>query len=281
MYPVCYCYPMFLSLLNILTIHLVFLKHWDKNAPTLREFLEQIRKQSSKEARIPSIEESNTRVNRLHYILKHTLGCSDTFDFRKEELAIIQNREFHDIKDEEVVDNFLYEVEKGSIFEYFQCADVAVVIGNSLFCHGAVDRNTMRYIPQSSTKFENPSLKPDPAQTVDSVHSWVDSLNNYLREGLKDYQQRPLWNQQRNSRGGESLMALQNRPAMWGRSIVSNCYADGGCITSSHATDHRNDRQRLAMEETNPLAFENVSSDPQDPIVAAWLSTNHIRKFGL
>jgi hypothetical protein len=247
----------------------------------LKEFLEEIRKQRSKETKIPSIEESNTRVNRLHYMLKHTLGCPGTFDFRKEELAIIQNRELRDITDEEVVDNFLYEVEKGSFFEYFQSANVAVVIGNCLFCHGAVDRNTMRYIPQNNTRFENPTSKPEPAQIVDSVHSWVDSLNNYLREGLKDYQERPHWNEQRNSRGGESLMALQNRPAMWGRSIVSNCYADGGCITSSHATDHRNDPQRLAMEETNPLVFEKVSSDPQDPVVASWLSSNGIRKFVL
>ena len=38
-------------------------------------------------------------------------------------------------------------------------------------------------------------------------------------------------------------MALQNRTAMWGRSIVSNCYSDGGNITSDGA-----DSARLAAE---------------------------------
>jgi hypothetical protein len=73
-------------------------------------------------------------------------------------------------------------------------------------------------------------------------------------------------------------MALQNRPAMWGRSIISNCYGDGGCITTDHAAEIRNDPSRILMEATDPLVFENVSSDPLDPKVSEWLLKDGIRR---
>lgn len=73
-------------------------------------------------------------------------------------------------------------------------------------------------------------------------------------------------------------MALQNRPAMWGRSIISNCYGDGGCITTDYAADIRNDPERISMEATDPLVFEKVSSDPRDPVVSGWLRKDGIRR---
>lgn len=73
-------------------------------------------------------------------------------------------------------------------------------------------------------------------------------------------------------------MALQNRPAMWGRSIVSNCYGDGGCITTKHAATIRQDPARLEMERHDALAFEKVSSDPRDPAVATWLRRHGIQR---
>ena len=75
-------------------------------------------------------------------------------------------------------------------------------------------------------------------------------------------------------------MALQNRPAMWGRSIVSNCYGDGGCITTEHAERDRLDPKRIGRVEVDrdPLAFEGVCSDPADPTVADWLLRGGVRR---
>lgn len=248
--------------------------HWDPSAPTLKEYLETtLAKDSTLSSSLDSL---NTRANRLRYLLQHTLGCPRTFEYRRTELSILQN--VQEISDDMIVDSFLYEVEQGSLFQYFECANVAVVIGNTLFCHGAVDKDTMRFVPQTTTKFENPVSKPPPAKLVETVPKWVDCLNDHLKHGVKDYQERPFWNTERTSRGGESLMALQNRPAMWGRSIISNCYGDGGCITTKYAAEHRNDPQRLAQASTNPLAFEKVSSDPKDPVVAAWLLQSGIQR---
>ena len=52
---------------------------------------------------------------------------------------------------------------------------------------------------------------------IDNVDEWISAINNYLTAGLNDFEQRPNWNASRTSRGGESLMALQNRDAMYGR----------------------------------------------------------------
>jgi Calcineurin-like phosphoesterase len=249
--------------------------HWDPTAPSLLEYLQKKHAATG----IP-MEQLNTRLNRLHYMLEHTLGCPQTFVFRRQELALLQDKPTSDISDDEVLENFISEVEnpKGSLRQYLECASVAVVIGNTLFCHGAVDCNTMRFVPRDDTKFENPPSKPPVKAMIDDVKEWTEALNQYLQEGLEDYQKRPLFNAERTTRGGESLMALQNRPAMWGRSIVSNCYGDGGCITTDYAARERNDPERVSMEATNALVFEKVSSDPMDPQVAEWLKKDGIQR---
>ena len=71
-------------------------------------------------------------------------------------------------------------------------------------------------------------------------------------------------------------MALQNRAAMWGRTVVSNCYSDGGNITSAASQVKR--EQRWEHGGTDPLAFEGVCSDPRDPEVSQMLLASGIRR---
>lgn len=251
--------------------------HWDPNAPTLRQYLEDIAGPNE------TVEQINTRVNRLHYLLKHTLGCPKTFEFRRQELEILQlgdSRQQHGktITDDQVVNSFVDEADRGSLREYLDHAQVAAAIGNTLFVHGCVDASTIRFVPSRQSKFENPPSKPEAGMMCENFSDWVDELNAYLRDGLEDYERRPHWDKARTTRGGETLMALQNRPAMWGRTVVSNCYGDGGCITTHHAAAHRNNPRRLEEEETNPLVFENVSSDPCDQQVADWLLRHGVRR---
>ena len=254
--------------------------HWDPEAPTLRQFLERKRLETCLGGQAVTIYDLNTRVNRLHYLLEHTLGCPNTFGFRRQELSILTDQPVEEIPDESVLESFLFEVENpdGSLRQYLEAADVAVCIGNTLFCHGCVDRATMKFIPSHSSKFENPTRKPLPGAEIDNVQEWCRNLNMYLKAGLKDYEMRPNWDEFRTTRGGETLMALQNRPAMWGRSIVSNCYGDGGCITTENAAKYREDPERKLIEERDPLIFENVCSDPADPVVAEWLLKDGIRR---
>ncbi|OEU12018.1 hypothetical protein FRACYDRAFT_147895, partial [Fragilariopsis cylindrus CCMP1102] len=291
--------------------------HWDPTAPSLLEYLTHKQQQQGDNSNINNtnidIQTLNTRTNRLQYMLTHTLGCPQTFEFRREELGILLNNDEDEdedddedgtnnfIDDETVVDSFLEEIQiGGSLYEYLSLADVAIVIGTTLFCHGAVDRHTMGFVPKLDTKFENPTSKPKAGRSFisstsrsngdsDAVSEWTEALNEYLKIGLNDYNQRPNWNANRTSRGGEALLALQNRAAMWGRSIVSNCYGDGGCITTSYATEVRKERQLDDDTDDNddddnnngvddPLLFENTSSDPMDTDVSQWLLQNGIHR---
>ena len=187
--------------------------HWDPSAPTLRTYLEEVAKTRG----VARAEDVNTRVERLRYMLKHTLGCSDTFEYRRQELAILNECEVEDISDEQVCDNFIHEVEHedGSLRQYLENANVAAVVGNTLFLHGAVDVNTMQCVPHHDTRFELPKTRAQAGKVCDDLMEWVSSLNEYLRVGLQDYQARPMWDEDRKSRGGEALLALQNRCAVW------------------------------------------------------------------
>ena len=179
-----------------------------------------------------------------------------------------------------MVENFLHESKhtKESLLQYLKHANVVARVGNTLFVHGAVDIQTIRFVPRMDSRFENPIRRPPPGETCDNVDDWIVSLNRYLRTGLRDFAERPHWDDARSTRGGEALMALQNRSAMWGRSIVSNCYGDIGVITTDFATEHRNDPARRILEEKDPLVFEKVSSNPMDSRVASWLLENQISR---
>ena len=243
--------------------------HWDPRAPTLAEHL-------------AATGHADSRAERLRYMYLHTLGCPETFELRRREMSLLSGRATGEAarapSDEEVVEAAVGDVLPGGLLRtYMEHADVAVLLGHSLFVHGSVDARTMRFVPDEQTRFCLPT-GPQPGRTVDSVDEWCDGLNALLRRGLADHAARPYWDAARRGRGGEQLMALQNRDAMWGRSVISNCYCDGGTITSAAAT-----QQRAAALEKEPrtvtaASFRAVCADPRDAVVAAWLRLGGVRR---
>ncbi len=162
-----------------------------------------------------------------------------------------------------------------------------IKLADTIFVHGAIDSRTMKFVPSLETKFEIPlsqypfssSNTPSDGSIVESVHDWVESLNEFLKRGLADFDERPDWNEDRSSRGGESLLAIQCRPAMWGRSVVCNSYADGGVIATADAEQERKEALRCAREKLDPLVFEGIASDVMDPIPAKWLLDHGIQRI--
>ena len=147
----------------------------------------------------------------------------------------------------------------------------------------------MKFVPSLDTKFEIPKSPPPPfaapytatpkdGKIIENVHEWVRSLNDYLQHGLKDFADRPEWNDERTSRGGEALLAIQCRPAMWGRSVVSNSYANGGVIATADAEEERKRALISARELSDPLVFEGIASNVMDPAPARWLLEHGIRR---
>ena len=92
------------------------------------------------------------------------------------------------------------------------------------------------------------------------------ALNDFLRRGLADHTKRPYWDAARSTRGGEALLAAQNRSAMLGRSIIALAYSDGGNITSEAAATQL--ASSLPSYDTDPLACERVCVNPEDAEVA-------------
>jgi len=292
---------------------------WDPNAKSYKEHLEEL-KESHVATDSYTLDDLNTKAERLRWMLKHTLGCPDTFEFRREEIAYLEKiygsypptGDTHEsspvpttviyhtndvdvdttkVTDEDVVNSFDHEINhpEGSLRQYLHHASIACILGNTIFVHGAIDRLTMRFVPSKQSIFDLPKSPPpsfaEPSTDItdgimiDNVHEWVHSLNEYLRDGLKDFESRPHWNEERTSRGGEALLAIQNRPSMWGRSVVCNSYADGGVVATEDAEEQRKQALRVAEEELNPLAFEGIASNVFDQEPADWLLAHGIKRI--
>lgn len=139
----------------------------------------------------------------------------------------------------------------------------------------------MKFVPSCNSKCEVPTSLPKPTDgsIIDNVHEWVESLNEYLQVGLTDFDNRSEWNKDRTTRGGEALLAIQNRPAMWGRSVVCNSYSDGGVIATKEAEEERKRAINYAYEQLDPIAFEGIASNVIDPIPATWLLDHGIKRI--
>jgi len=122
---------------------------WDRGAKSLKEYLEEAMLERDVPTGANNLDEFNNRAERLRYILRHTLGCPDTFEFRREEIQILTQifgqypprLETHDftpigdldnepsyirVDDEDVVNSFLYEISKeGSLYQYLKLSQVS------------------------------------------------------------------------------------------------------------------------------------------------------------
>ena len=85
--------------------------HWDVNALTLRQHLERVATQKE----LPGgVDEANTRIERLKYMLQCTMGCPKTFEFRREELGLLREVPAAQVTDDDVFDSYLKEVTPGA-----------------------------------------------------------------------------------------------------------------------------------------------------------------------
>lgn len=212
----------------------------------------------------------DTRVNRLRWLLKHTLGCPDTFEFRRAELEELGLGS----SDDDVVASMVDEVVSGGLREYLEQASVAVRLGCTLFVHGAVDRLSAGFVPPLDTEFRvgrktDAAFPPtDRLYDTTSVDDWVSALNDVLRKGLRGSPQ--------------VLLALQNRCAVWGRSVVSNSFCDGGNVDSPSAVTRRRNvwaRKDLLDDARAFEASTGYTSDARDDDVANWLTSHGVRRL--
>ena len=166
----------------------------------------------------------------------------------------------------------------GVLREFLELSCVACCLGNTIFVHGALDPMTIGRVPLESTRFCTPS-QPQPFRRVSGgAREWASQMNALIRCGLEDHKRHPNWDPSRGSRGGELLLALQNRASLSGRCVVSGAYADGGTITSAASARARQQISEVVASTTahNALIYEGWTSDPADKDVAQWLLADGI-----
>ena len=178
----------------------------------------------------------NTRANRLRYLYAHTLGCPDTFEFARRELAALAPPGAPRVTDEDVVAATLASLAPpdGYVYRYLRAAQLGVVLGDTLFVHGAPTPASLGFTPSLAVgyrKATSASAVPGaraPMGARGAVEAWVAGLNAFARDALDEFARAPEWDRARARRGGEALMAWQSSPASCGQTPVVASYLQRG-----------------------------------------------------
>ncbi|KAH9102642.1 hypothetical protein LEN26_015504 [Aphanomyces euteiches] len=179
------------------------------------------------------IEEVNTKVNRMLWMLKCTMGSDGDFERRRQELAIIQRvNNASMITDDDVMDSFLSSVQPGGLmYKYLQLCVLGFYHGTTLFVHGGVMtvdkskimRNCLGLVPPFNSAQESyqqwvqaidaGSQQPSHSRQND-IRLWIQQLNAWYTAQVNEWIAYPTWNKDHTFRGGENLQNYvhTNRP---------------------------------------------------------------------
>lgn len=121
----------------------------------------------------PTSRELQTEASkRLDWILQKTMGSPLAFEYRRNELCSAGRPD----SDDDVVKSFLDYVSPdnnpiiGPLTRYLQMGAVAVVIGDTLFVHGAVNPHNIGYVPPQGGSA---------ARVVSDVRQWAAEINAF------------------------------------------------------------------------------------------------------
>lgn len=194
---------------------------WDPKAPSLAQHLAR-----------ESL--ADNQKHRLQWMLRHTLGSGDAFEHRRAELHALRGgaENTGPVSDEEVLRSYLASVERedGEVASYLANAQIAAIIGDTLFVHGAAEERALGFVPSPLTRFaphgpEELAVLPGAREGL-PLREWVQAINDFAAAGVADWRAAPRWRAD-GTRGGEALLAYQCRPAIAARTVVVTCYVDG------------------------------------------------------
>ena len=167
---------------------------------------------------------------RLRWILRHTMGSPRAFALRKSELQALQGGDATNsalVSDATVLESFRGSVAPGGLMaEYLQHAQLALVLGNTLFVHGAVCERSAGHVPGHTSSCESRDLSS--TSGVLSPRVWAERLNTWKEEQLGEWLAYPYYNSERSWRGGEALMDYAVPGGAQGRGVVYNHWLRNG-----------------------------------------------------
>ena len=122
-------------------------------------------------------------AHRLRWMLRKTMGCPNTFEFRREELAALSNASPTDVTDQDVFDDFAASVAAGGRqWEYLERGNIAVALNDVLFVHGAVCELSLGFVPEGGGTRGFPSGR----EYGEDIESWCNALRDFKRAELSE-----------------------------------------------------------------------------------------------
>ncbi|KDO31584.1 hypothetical protein SPRG_03513 [Saprolegnia parasitica CBS 223.65] len=211
----------------------------------------------------------NTKVNRVKWMLKHTMGSDGDFERRRVEL---QSSQGGTVSDEDVVASYVSSVEAGGILrEYLQLCVLGYVHGPNLFVHGGVMNKDgdgcVGYVPSSAKPRDDLSIT-----------SWIRALNAWYDSQLAEWIAQPTWLPDHSFRGGQSLQAYglpvathsvingrhlypSGMPRLLPKDVVARLWQDGICRLIMGHTPHGISPTIVKQPSPDGGVFETIMCD--------------------
>lgn len=159
----------------------------------------------------------------LKWMLACTMGCPNTFETRRRELAILRSKGREQVSDSEVFDSFRGSVDPEGddhwMLDYIEEGQIAYLHGDMLFIHGGVPA-------------EQPGVLPGRPGEGLPVERWVEAINAWAREEVANFKAQPRWlgppGMLGRARGGNALMDYVVPGGAGGATVVTTSFLPGG-----------------------------------------------------
>jgi hypothetical protein len=149
------------------------------------------------------------------------------------------------VSDEEVAESFFASVRPGGeMHTYLSHAQVAAVVGNTLFVHGGVTPANAGFVPTLDLQ----DIPADEVMNADrawfnvlskggSIQDWSDALNAFWRDAFGEWDNCPLYNPVTGRLAGSSGTAYAHTLATQGRTVVIQTFTDSKAKTGPRFLD--------------------------------------------
>ncbi len=186
-------------------------------------------------------KKASKRVLISKWMLK-SFNAPRAFEFRKEELEILQGRS---VSEDEVVDSFLEDLrEGGALYEYLQEAQVMYSKDGNTFVHGAILDSTLGYVPRLENLETN-------------YQSWILKLNAWYKASIAQLKNVEFMDNYRRSVLADLLIYHGGRSQ--GRSVIYSRYSDANgnqVLPSQNLRAYlRQEKQKRVIHGHTPVGF--------------------------
>lgn len=199
---------------------------------SLPQFLAREKEALGDSKPLPSWMDSRNIIGRLRYHLKHTMGSAEAFEFRRQELEM---RKQISISDEDVLRSYLDALlPGGAFFDYMKEAQIAAVVGDSLFVHGSVNDEAVGFVPDydalEERRYEANEKVPgiNVLERGETISDWVAQLNLFKDRGFNEWNAKRSFEQVdgRFIRGGGPLLGYGHMAVLGRKTVTVSNFLD-------------------------------------------------------